>query len=71
MKRLFIGAVGGLVLMLGVAMILLPGPAVAVIPMGLTILGKEFAWPKRWLENMKACTMKLKNRLHCRRTHSP
>ena len=66
MKRLFIGAAGGLVLVLGVAMIVLPGPAVAVIPVGLTILGKEFAWAKRWLENMKACMLNLKNRLHRR-----
>jgi tellurite resistance protein TerC len=52
-KRIVIAIVGGTVVLIGIAMIVLPGPAVVVIPMGLAILGLEFAWAKRWLEAIK------------------
>jgi tellurite resistance protein TerC len=46
--------VGGFtVLVIGVAMIVLPGPAFVVIPVGLGILSLEFAWARRWLEKVK------------------
>ena len=53
-KRIVIAVVGGTVVLIGIAMIVLPGPAIVVIPMGLGILGLEFAWAKRWLEAIKA-----------------
>jgi tellurite resistance protein TerC len=34
-------------------MIVLPGPAVLVIPLGLGILAIEFAWARRWLRHVK------------------
>src|SRR5215210_9364969 len=49
-KRVIIAVVGGTVLLLGVLMIVLPGPAFIVIPAGLAILSVEFAWAKRWLK---------------------
>lgn len=45
---------GGTVLLLGVAMIVLPGPAFIVIPAGLAILAIEFAWARRWLRSARA-----------------
>jgi tellurite resistance protein TerC len=53
-KRIAIGIVGGSVLVVGVCMIVLPGPAFVVIPVGLAILGLEFAWARRWLKKAKA-----------------
>jgi uncharacterized protein (TIGR02611 family) len=53
-KRIVIGIVGGSVLVVGVAMIVLPGPAFVVIPAGLAILGIEFAWARIWLKKAKA-----------------
>jgi tellurite resistance protein TerC len=53
-KRIAIGIVGGSVLLVGVAMIVLPGPAFVVIPAGLAILGIEFAWARSWLKKAKA-----------------
>ncbi len=35
-------------------MIVLPGPAFMVIPVGLGILGLEFAWARSWLKKAKA-----------------
>jgi hypothetical protein len=52
-RRLVIGFFGLTVLLVGVAMIVLPGPAFIVIPVGLGILGIEFAWAGRWLKMLK------------------
>ena len=41
------------VLALGVALVVLPGPAILVIPLGLGILAAEFAWARRWLEQLR------------------
>ena len=53
-KRIAIGIVGGSVLIIGVCLIVLPGPAFIVIPAGLAILGIEFAWARIWLKKAKA-----------------
>jgi hypothetical protein len=53
-KRMVVGIVGGTVLLLGVALIVLPGPAIIVIPAGLAILATEFAWARRWLRKVRS-----------------
>ena len=52
-KRIAISVVGFTVLAIGIAMIVLPGPAIIVIPVGLGILGLEFAWARSWLRKLK------------------
>jgi tellurite resistance protein TerC len=52
-KRLVIGLIGFTVLAIGVAMIVLPGPAFIVIPIGLGILATEFIWAKSLLRRVK------------------
>lgn len=52
-RRIAIALVGFSVLCVGVAMIVLPGPAFLVIPAGLGILALEFAWAKRLLHEAK------------------
>lgn len=52
-KRIVIGIIGGTVLMVGVIMIVTPGPAFVVIPVGLGILAVEFAWARRWLHTIR------------------
>lgn len=52
-KRIIITVFGFSVLLIGVVMIVTPGPALVVIPAGLGILGLEFAWARRWLEAVK------------------
>lgn len=51
--RLIVLVVGMTVLAVGVAMIVLPGPAVVVIPAGLAILATEFVWARRLLESVR------------------
>jgi YkoY family integral membrane protein len=53
-RRLAILIAGSIVLMAGIAMIFLPGPAVVVIPAGLAILATEFAWARSLLDRGKA-----------------
>jgi tellurite resistance protein TerC len=52
-RRIAISIVGFTVLAVGIAMMVLPGPAFIVIPIGLGILGLEFAWARRWLQTVK------------------
>jgi tellurite resistance protein TerC len=52
-RRIVVSVVGATVILIGVAMIVLPGPATIVIPLGLAILGLEFAWARRWLRSIR------------------
>ena len=46
-RKLIYSVLGVTVLLIGLAMIVLPGPAVIVIPIGLAILASEYAWARR------------------------
>jgi tellurite resistance protein TerC len=52
-RRIAIGVIGGTVVLIGVAMLVLPGPAFIVIPAGLAILSVEFAFARRWLRKLR------------------
>jgi uncharacterized protein (TIGR02611 family) len=62
-RRIVIAVVGTTVLLVGVAMMLLPGPAIVVIPLGLAILAIEFAWARRWLQHVKETAGNMRNRM--------
>lgn len=53
-RRIVIFIVGFTVLGIGIALIVLPGPAFIVIPAGLAILGTEFLWARRLLRRVKS-----------------
>ncbi len=61
MRQLFILVIGLTVILLGVAMILLPGPGALTIILGLAILGIEFAWARRWMAKIKSYLPSRKN----------
>jgi uncharacterized protein (TIGR02611 family) len=48
--RLVLAVAGFTVLLVGLALLVLPGPGLLVIVLGLTILALEFAWAERMLE---------------------
>jgi tellurite resistance protein TerC len=52
-RRIAVAFVGGIVLAVGVVMVVLPGPAVVVIPAGLAILATEFAWARHLLHRVR------------------
>lgn len=52
-RKLGVAVVGSAVLLAGVALLVLPGPAFLVIPAGLAILATEFPWARRLLRYAK------------------
>jgi hypothetical protein len=52
-RKIGVGTVGGLVLLTGLAMMVLPGPGLIVIVLGLFILGLEFEWAGRRFDKAK------------------
>ena len=52
-RRIVVAVVGATILLLGAAMLLLPGPGLLTIFVGLTVLAAEFAWARRWLRRAK------------------
>ena len=47
LKRIVIAIVGFTIILIGIFLIVTPGPAVLVIPAGLGVLGTEFMWAKK------------------------
>lgn len=52
--RIFIGAVGGLITMIGTIFLFAPGPGILVLLAGLGILATEFAWAANALRKTKS-----------------
>jgi tellurite resistance protein TerC len=52
-RRVVVAVVGGTLLALGAVLLLVPGPGVLVVSMGLGVLAIEFAWARRWLRRLK------------------
>jgi tellurite resistance protein TerC len=52
-RRVIVSVIGATVLLIGVALLILPGPAIIVIPVGLAILASEYAWARRWLKKVR------------------
>ena len=52
-RRIAIAVIGITVIVIGIVMIVAPGPAIVVIPVGLAILGVEFAWARNWLRRLR------------------
>ncbi len=46
-RKLIVAVIGSTVVLFGLTLIVLPGPAVLVVPIGLTLLATEFAWARR------------------------
>lgn len=53
LRRIVVSLIGGTIVLIGIVLIFLPGPAFIVIPLGLLILGTEFAWARRILRRAK------------------
>jgi tellurite resistance protein TerC len=52
-RRVAIFLLGSTVLLLGVLLLVLPGPGLPLVIGGLAILAIEFAWARRWLRRGK------------------
>ena len=70
-RRLIIAVVGGTVLLIGLALLVLPGPAFLVIPLGLAIMATEFVWARRLLARVKREASRLASALGGRPGSAP
>lgn len=52
-RRVIVSVIGATVLLIGIALLVLPGPAFVVIPVGLAILATEYAWARLWLRKVR------------------
>ena len=53
-KRVVIAVIGFTVLAIGLVMVVLPGPALLVIPLALGILATEFVWARNLINKVKS-----------------
>lgn len=60
-RKIVVGVVGGTLLLVGMAMIVLPGPAFIVIPLALALLGTEFVWARYCVQKARNLLSKAKN----------
>ena len=62
LRKLIVAVIGLTVVLIGVAMVVLPGPAFIVIPVGLAILATEFAWARRVIRRARVMIAKAAGR---------
>lgn len=53
-KRIAVTVVGGVLVLGGIAMLVLPGPGIVVVVAGFAVLGTEYAWAAAALDRTKA-----------------
>lgn len=53
-RKLVVAVIGVTVILIGVIMLVTPGPAFIVIPAGVAILATEFVWARHLLKRIKA-----------------
>ena len=66
LTRLIVAVIGSTLLVIGIAMIVLPGPAIVVIPLALGILATEFAWARLLLHRVRE---RIQSSVNKRRNH--
>jgi uncharacterized protein (TIGR02611 family) len=52
-KRFIIAVIGSTVVLIGIVMLVTPGPGWVVIFLGLSVLAAEFVWARRLLKRLK------------------
>jgi uncharacterized protein (TIGR02611 family) len=62
LRKLIVAVIGITVVLIGVAMVVLPGPAFIVIPVGLAILATEFVWARRTVRRARVMIAKATGR---------
>jgi Putative transmembrane protein (PGPGW) len=53
MRKIAVTALGGLIVVVGAALVVLPGPGALVIVLGLAVLAEEYPWARRRLDAVR------------------
>ncbi|HXH64148.1 MAG TPA: PGPGW domain-containing protein [Mariprofundaceae bacterium] len=52
-RRIVVAVIGGTLVLLGIVMLVTPGPGILTILAGLGILALEFYWARHWLAHLR------------------
>lgn len=52
-RKIVVGVIGVTIILIGIVLLVTPGPATIVIPIGLIVLASEFAWARHVLHRGK------------------
>ena len=52
-RKLVVSIIGATIILIGVPLLVLPGPGTVVIVLGLALLGTEFLWARRLMKRVK------------------
>ncbi len=63
LKRIVVALVGFTIIIIVVLMIMLPGSAYIIIPLGLAILAIEFIWARKILDEVKQIISEQKKKI--------
>lgn len=62
LRKFVVGVIGVTIVLVGLALVVLPGPAVIVLPVGIAILATEFAWARRVLRRGRLIVLRVRKR---------
>ncbi len=65
-KRVVVLVIGGSVVLFGMLLLVLPGPGLLVVFLGLTLLATEFVWARLWLRRLRVSTKRAGRRARAR-----
>jgi uncharacterized protein (TIGR02611 family) len=54
LKKIIIAVIGFTIILVGIVLLVTPGPASLVIPAGLAVLATEFVWADKLLKKVKS-----------------
>ena len=60
-RKIVVAVIGTTIVLIGIVLLVAPGPGTVVIPIGLLILASEFAWARRLLQRGKRAVRKTKH----------
>jgi tellurite resistance protein TerC len=69
-RRIVVAVIGATICLLGVVMLVTPGPALVMIPVGLAVLSIEFAWARLWLKKLRASISNQNNKFRAGRAEA-
>lgn len=62
MKKFFVGLVGGTLLVVGLALLVLPGPGLPILAAGVAVLATEFLWARRVFRRARGAVAKARRK---------
>ena len=62
-RKIIVAVIGGTIVLIGIVMLVVPGPGTVVIPIGLLVLASEFAWARYIIVRGKRAMKRAKEKL--------